>query len=187
MNIQVKSCSGITLVPLESRMLADRKIFLEGELNEAKACEFVKEVMLLNSESPEKNIDVLINTPGGEINSGMLIYDCIQGSKAPVRMFCIGKALSMGAVIFAGGMHGRYMLPHSELMLHEPLLGSPVGGSSSTVRSVSDSLLQAKERINRILVKHTGRTEKEVEEATSFDHYFSPNLSWKAFMAEMML
>ena len=175
--MQVKSSNGITLVPLESRLMADRKIFIEGEINDEKACEFVKKVMILNREDERKPIDVLINSPGGEINSGMLMYDVIQSSRAPVRMFCIGRAYSMGAVLFACGNYGRYMLPHSELMLHEPLLGNRVGGNSSSIKSISDSLLESKKKMNQILVRHTGRSEEEVEEATAYDHYFSPGES----------
>lgn len=173
MNVQVKSSNGITLVPVESRLMAERKIFIESEIDADKACEFVKKVMLLNSEDSQKPIDVLINSPGGEINSGMLMYDVIQASKAPIRMFCIGRAYSMGAVLFASGNHGRYMLPHGELMLHEPLLGSRVAGNSSSIKSISDSLIETKKKMNRILAKHTGKTEEEVEKATEFDHYFS--------------
>ena len=177
MHVQVKSSNGITLVPLDSRLMAERKVFIEGEINADKACEFVKQVMLLNAENPQQPIDVLINSPGGEINSGMLMYDVIQASKAPIRMYCIGKAYSMGAVLFACGNHGRYMLPHGELMIHEPLLGSRVGGNSSSIKSISDSLLETKRKMNQILAKHTGKSEEEVEEATSFDHYFSPEES----------
>ena len=177
MNVQVKSSNGITLVPVDSKLMANRKIFIEGEIDAEKACEFVKEVMLLNGEASQSPIDVLINSPGGEINSGMLMYDVIQASKAPIRMFCIGRAYSMGAVLFACGNHGRYMLPHGELMIHEPLLGNRVGGNSSSIKSISDSLLETKRKMNQILAKHTGKSEEEVEKATGFDHYFSPEES----------
>lgn len=177
MNVQVKSSKGITLVPVETRLLANRKIFIEGAINPETACEFVKKVLLLNMEDTQNPIDILINSPGGEINSGLLMYDVIQASRAPIRMFCIGKAYSMGAVLLACGKHGRYMLPHGELMLHEPLLGNQVGGSSSSIRSISDSLFHAKRKMNQILARHTGKTEEEVEAATGFDHYFSPEES----------
>lgn len=177
MNVQVKSSNGISLVPVESRLMADRKIFIEGEINAEAACEFIKKVMLLNREDKTKPITVLINSCGGEINSGMLMYDVIQASEAPIRMFCIGRAYSMGAVLFASGNHGRYMLPHGELMIHEPLIGNHIGGSSSSIKSVSDNLQETKKKMNKILAKHTGKTEKEVEKATSFDHYFSPEES----------
>ena len=177
MNVQVKSSNGITLVPVDSRLMADRKVFIEGEIDADSACTFVKKIMYLNGEDSSKPIDVLINSPGGEINSGMLMYDVIQSSKAPIRMFCIGRAYSMGAVLFASGNHGRYMLPHGELMIHEPLLGNRVSGNSSSIKSISDSLLETKRKMNQILAKHTGKTEEEVEQATSFDHYLTPEES----------
>ena len=177
MQIQIKSSNGIYLVPMETRFLADRKIFIEGEINSESACSFVKQVMYLNREDPKQSIDVLINSIGGEINAGMLMYDTIQSSRAPIRMFCIGNAYSMGALLFASGRNGRYMLPHSELMLHEPLLGSRVGGSSSSIRSISDSLMETKRRMNQILARHAGKTEEEMEKATAYDHFFSPQES----------
>jgi ATP-dependent Clp protease protease subunit len=177
MEVLMKSSNGITRVQADSNLLSKRKVFIEGEITPESACEFIKKIMVLNEENSEKPIDVLINSPGGEINSGMLIYDVLQSSKSPIRMFCIGRAYSMGAVLFASGNHGRYMLPHSELMLHEPLLGNRVAGNSSSIKSISDSLLETKKKMNQILSKHTGRSEEEVEKATSFDHYYSPEES----------
>jgi len=172
MNVLVKSSNGITVVPAESRLLSQRKVFIEGEINAESACEFVRKIMLLNAEDAEKPIDVLINSPGGEINSGLAMYDVIQASKAPIRIFCVGRAYSMGAVLFACGNHGRYMLPNSELMLHEPLISNRIGGSTSSIKSISDSMQETKKKMNRILAKHTGKSEEEVEQATGYDHYF---------------
>lgn len=177
MNVLIKSSNGITQISADSKLLSQRKVFIEGEITPEAACEFIKKIMILNAEDASKPIDVLINSPGGEINSGMLIYDVIQASKAPIRMFCIGRAYSMGAVLFACGNHGRYMLSHSELMLHEPLLGNRVGGNSSSIKSISESLLETKRKMNQILSKHTGKSEEEVEKATSYDHYYSPEES----------
>lgn len=177
MNVLVKSSSGITQVSADSKLLSQRKVFIEGEISSESACEFIKKILILNEEDTDKPIDVLINNPGGEINSGMAIYDVIQASKAPIRMFCIGRAYSMGAVLFSSGNHGRYMLPHSELMLHEPLLGNRVSGNSSSIQSISESLLETKRRMNQILARHTGKSEEEVEKATSYDHYYSPEES----------
>lgn len=177
MNVLVKSSSGITQVSADSKLLSQRKVFIEGEISSESACEFIKKILILNEEDTDKPIDVLINSPGGEINSGMAIYDVIQASKAQIRMFCIGRAYSMGAVLFSSGNHGRYMLPHSELMLHEPLLGNRVSGNSSSIQSISESLLETKRRMNQILARHTGKSEEEVEKATSYDHYYSPEES----------
>ena len=177
MNVLVKSSNGITQVSADSKLLSQRKVFIEGEIDVEAACDFIKKIMLLTAENPAKEIDVLINSPGGEINSGLAIYDVIQSSKTPIRIFCIGRAYSMAAVLFASGNHGRYMLPHSELMLHEPLLGNHVRGNSSSIKSISDSLISTKIKLNQILSKHTGKSEEEVEKASSFDHYFDPEES----------
>lgn len=186
-NVQIKSSSGITVVPIETRLMADRKVFIEGEINPERACDFVKKILFLNGEDREKPIDVLINSPGGEITSGMLMYDVIQASSAPIRTYCTGGAFSMGAVLFACGNHGRYILPHSKLMLHEPLLGNQVGGSASSIQSISENLLEMKRKMNQILAKHTGKTEKEIEEATRFDHFFSAQESVEFGLADKII
>lgn len=173
LNVQVKSVNGITLVPLETKLLEHRKIFIEGEITEKTACEFAGKIMLLVNEDSEKAIDVLIHSQGGEIIAGLMIYDIMQSCETPMRMYCLGKAYSMAAVLFASGRFGRYMLPNSEIMLHEPTLGNRVGGNSSTIKSISESLMETKQKINRILAKHTGKTEQEIETASAYDHYFS--------------
>lgn len=172
-NSIIKSSNGITSVSVEARLLKDRKIFIEGEITSELACNVVRKIMVLTSEDKEKCIDILINSPGGEINAGLLIYDVLQSCKTPIRLFCIGEAYSMAAVLFACGGHGRYMLPHSKLMLHEPLLGNRVSGNSSSIKSISDSLLETERMINKILAKHTGKTEQQMKEACSYNHYFS--------------
>ena len=184
MNIQVKSSNGIALIPIETRLLADRKIFIEGEINQEGACIFTKKLLILCKENDTAPIDILINSPGGEISAGLLMYDCIQSCKTPIRMFCMGTAYSMGALLFACGNHGRYMFPHSELMLHEPLLGSGVRGNASSIRSISDSLMDTRKKMNQILAKHTAKTEEEIEKATGFDHYFSPEESIEFGLAD---
>lgn len=187
MNVQIKSSNGITTIPMETKLMTERKIFIEGEINQETACEFVKKVLLLSAEDKEKPIDVFISSFGGEINSGLLMYDVIQGSRTPIRMYCMGRAYSMGAVLFACGRHGRYILPHSEVMLHEPLLGGKVGGNASSIRSISESLLDTKTKMNEILAKHTGKTEEEIEEATKFDHYFSAEESIDFGLADKII
>lgn len=177
MQVEVKSSQGITLVPVDTRLMSSRKIFLEGEINEEKACEFVKKVLLLNQQDPNTPIDLLINSTGGEMNSGWLIYDVMQASKAPIRTWCMGRAYSMAAVLFASGLHGRYILPHGELMIHEPVAGTRIGGNSSSIQSMSQTLLETKKRLNQTLARHTGKTEEEIEQAASFDHYFNPEES----------
>ncbi|HIT61131.1 MAG TPA: ATP-dependent Clp protease proteolytic subunit [Candidatus Fimousia stercorigallinarum] len=185
MNILIRSSSGITQVPVETKLLSERRIFIEGEITANTAMEFVKQLLYLNIES-EETITVFINSPGGEINSGLLMYDAIVGSKAPVRTICMGKAYSMGAVLFTCAKE-RFMLPNSELMLHQPLLGGRVSGNASSIRSISDSLLETKRKLNKLIAIHTGKTEKEIDEATGFDHYYSPDEAVDFHLADKII
>lgn len=172
MNIQVKTSSGITLVPLDAKLFEQRKIFIRGEINSAVADDFAAQALILCKEDSAAPIDVLIDSHGGEINAGLAVYDIMQTLPTPVRTFCIGTAYSMAAVLFAGGRE-RAMLLHSELMLHEPLLGNRVGGNASSIKFVSESLMATRKTINKLIAKHTGKSESEIEKETSFDHYFS--------------
>lgn len=176
---QIKSSNGISLVPLETSLLSHRKVFVEGEIDQKSANEFVKEIALLNIQDNKRHIDVLIDSPGGEVRSGLMMYDAIQASKAPIRMYCLGRAYSMAALLLASGNNGRYILPHGEAMIHEPLLGNRVGGNSSSIKGISDMLINTTKMLNSILAKHTGKTLKEIEEATSYDHYLSAEESVK--------
>ena len=171
----IKNNNGVTQVLLQAKFLGKRCVSISGEINEESAVDFTDKIIDLNLESKEP-ITVLINSNGGEINSGLLMYDAIVGSKAPIRMICRGKAYSMGAVLFVCAKE-RYMLPNSELMLHQPMLGGKVSGNASSIKSISDSMLETKKKINKLLSKHTKKSEEEIDEATGFDHYFSPEES----------
>ena len=173
MTTLLKSSNGITQVSADARLLAERMIFLEGKIDEERAGEFVRQILILNQENEEKAIRVLINSGGGEVSAGLMIYDAIQGSKAPVETYCIGHAYSMAAVLTACGGHGRYILPHGEMMIHEPILGERIGGNTSSIRAVSEGLLEMKNKLNQILALHTKKSEKENEAAVSYDHFFS--------------
>ena len=130
--------------------------------------------MLYLMEDEQTPIDIYVNSPGGEVNSGLAIYDLIQACKAPINMYCIGMAASMGALIFAGGRKGhRYILPHSKVMIHEPLIPNGVGGSASSIKSTADSILQTRELLNGILAKHTGKTLEEINKATDHDNFMT--------------
>lgn len=175
----LKSCHGFDLVPIESQLLMKRTIFIEGEIKSETACEFLREIMLLVSEDSERPINVLINSLGGEISAGLLIYDIIQTCSTPIKMFCVGRAYSMAAILIACGNYGRYILPNSELMLHEPIVEEQIGGNNSSIQSVAKSMMKIKNRINSILAKHTKKDESEIEEATVFNHIFNSEESVK--------
>ena len=169
----LKTNCGISQVSLETKFFDKRCININGAITDALALDFTDKILELNLES-DQPITILINSLGGEINSGLLMYDAIVGSKAPIRMICRGRAYSMGAILFACA-NERYMLPNSELMLHQPILGGHVAGNASSIKSISDSMLETKRKLNGLLSKHTGKTEEEIDIATSFDHYFLPD------------
>ena len=156
---------------LTSKMFEQNTIILEGEITPELANSIVKQLLLLAKK--KKEIRLFINSPGGAVNSGMLIYDVLQSIECPLSIYVTGLAASMAAIIACGGQKGkRFILPHSKMMVHEPLLGNSVTGSTSTIRNISDSLIKTSALTNGIISKHTGKTLEEVEQACSYDHYF---------------
>ncbi len=168
--IEVESAHGTREVCLSTRHLMNRKIFLHGNIDMDMANCFISELMYLESESDDP-ITIYINSPGGEVNAGLLIYDAMQGSQLKINVVCTGLAASMAAIILASGQRGRrYILPHSKTMIHEPLIDG-VGGSASSIKNISESILKTRDMINGILAEHTGKTLAEIDEATSYDNY----------------
>lgn len=169
----LKSSAGYCLVPNQSRLMLNRKIFLQGKIDNDMASEIVRQLMILALED-NAPIDLLINSPGGEWQAGLLIYDAIQTSPVPIRLFCLGRGFSMAALLIASGQHGRFMFPHSQLMLHEPLLSDSVIGNTSSIKTVADALENTKKQMVKLLATHTGRTEAEIEDTIKDDHFFDP-------------
>lgn len=173
--VERESVNGIQEVSLYTNAFSNRKMFLFGSIDEKTVYSFTAQMLYL-MEDEQSPIDIYINSPGGEVNSGLAIYDLIQSCKAPINMYCIGMAASMGALIFAGGKKGhRFMLPHSKVMIHEPLIPNGVGGSASSIKSTADSILQTRELLNGILAKHTGKTLEEINKATDHDNFMTAN------------
>ena len=171
--IEKESSRGIREICIQTSLLAKRKIFLNGSIDAEKANEVLMQLMYLVSESDEP-IDIYINSGGGEVTAGLLIYDAIQAIKSPVNMYCTGIAASMAAIILSGGQKGRrYILPHSKTMIHEPLIPGGLGGSASSIKSIADSILETKAITNGILAKHTGRNIREINAATNHDCYMN--------------
>ena len=165
---------GLNSIDLMSRHLTDRKIFLNGEVTNTMADDFVSQMMYLVAK--DGPIDIYINSPGGSVDAGLVIYDIIQSckDKVEINMYCTGLAASMAAIIFAGGQKGhRYILPHSKCMIHEPLISGGLGGSATSIKKTADSILETKALSCEILAKHTGKTVEEIDEAISFDNYMN--------------
>ena len=155
-----------------SRLLKDRIIFLGSEVVDVVANSIVAQLLFLESEEPDKDIHLYINSPGGSVTAGLAIYDTIQYIKSPVSTICVGLAASMAAVLLAGGTKGkRLALPNAEMMIHQPLGGAR--GQASDIEIQARNILKTKERMNRILATHTGQDYERVAQDTDRDNYMT--------------
>ncbi len=171
--VEVESHNGVRELSIYTKHLTNRRVFLNGPIDRDMANDIVAQLLYLQEES-EEPIYFYINSNGGEINAGLFIYDVLQSISIPIYMYCTGMAASMAAILLAGGQKGRrYILPHSKTMIHEPLLVEGMGGSATSIRNISNSILETKQIVNGILAKHTGRTLEEVDKATAFDNYMN--------------
>ena len=172
-SMEVESVNGTREVSLTTRHLMNRNVFLQGTIDSDMANQFLSQLLYLEQES-EEPVTIYINSPGGEVNAGLVIYDAIQGSNLEINMICTGMAASMAAILLAGGQKGnRYILEHSKVMIHEPLLANGVGGSATSIKNISESILETRKIVNGILAEHTGKSIEEINEATSFDNYMN--------------
>ena len=155
-----------------SRLLKERVIFLVGPVEDHMANLVVAQLLFLESENPDKDIHLYINSPGGSVTAGLSIYDTMQFIRPDVSTMCIGQAASMGAVLLAGGAAGkRYALPHSRTMIHQPLGGFQ--GQAADFEIHAKEILEIRERLNRILAKHTGQPLERIQKDTDRDFFMS--------------
>ncbi len=155
-----------------SRLLKERVIFIVGPVEDHMANLVVAQLLFLESENPDKDIHLYINSPGGVVTSGLAIYDTMQFIKPDVSTICVGQAASMGALLLAGGSKGkRFCLPHSRIMIHQPLGGFQ--GQASDIDIHAKEILLTRERLNQILAKHTGQSLERVEQDTDRDRFMS--------------
>jgi ATP-dependent Clp protease protease subunit len=155
-----------------SRLLKERVVFLVGEVEDNVANLIIAQLLFLESENPDKDIHLYINSPGGTVSAGLAIYDTMQFVKPDVSTMCVGQAASMGALLLAGGAKGkRYCLPHSRVMIHQPLGG--FSGQATDVDIHAREILKARERLNVILARHTGQPLEKIQRDTERDHFLS--------------
>ena len=155
-----------------SRLLKERIVFLGEEVNDTTANLIVAQMMFLEAEDPEKDIHFYINSPGGSVTDGFAIYDTMHYVKCDVATYCIGMAASMGAFLLAGGQKGkRFVLPNSEIMIHQPSGGAK--GQATEIEIVAKQIIRTKERLNRILSENTGQPFEKVAEDTERDNWMS--------------
>ena len=155
-----------------SRLLKERIIFLSGPIDDYISNLVVAQLLFLESENPDKDISIYINSPGGVISSGLAIYDTMQFISPDVSTLCIGQAASMGALLMAGGAKGkRFALPNSRIMIHQPLGGYQ--GQASDIEIHAKEILYMKAKVNEILAKHTGKSLKKIEQDTDRDNFLN--------------
>lgn len=155
-----------------SRLLKERVVFLVGEVNDHVANLVVAQLLFLESENPDKDINFYINSPGGAVTAGMSIYDTMQFVKPNISTLCVGQACSMGAVLLAAGTAGkRYCLPHSSMMIHQPLGGFQ--GQASDIEIHAKRTLEVKAMLNKVLAKHTGQPRSVLEKDTDRDNFMN--------------
>ena len=156
-----------------SRLLKERVIFVVGQIEDHMANLIVAQLLFLESENPDKDISLYINSPGGVVTAGLAIYDTMQFIKPDVSTLCIGQAASMGAVLLAGGADGkRFGLPHSRVMIHQPLGGFQ--GQASDFEIHAREILATRSRLNKLLAKHTGKDEEIIAQDTERDNFMGP-------------
>ena len=153
-----------------SRLLKERIIFLSTQVDDAVANTIIAQLLFLEAEDNEKDIYLYINSPGGVVTAGLAIYDTMQYIKSDVSTICLGQAASMGALLLAAGHPGkRFALPHSRIMIHQPLGGAQ--GQATDIEIQAKEILRIKKEINQILVKHTGQTYESIEKDTDRDNF----------------
>jgi ATP-dependent Clp protease, protease subunit len=167
-----QSSRGERAYDIYSRLLKERVIFVVGQIEDHMANLIVAQLLFLESENPDKDISLYINSPGGVVTAGLAIYDTMQFIKADVSTLCIGQAASMGAVLLAGGAEGkRYGLPHSRVMIHQPLGGFQ--GQASDFEIHAREILSTRSRLNKLLAHHTGKDESIIAQDTERDNFMS--------------
>ena len=155
-----------------SRLLKERIIFLGEEVTDASASLIIAQLLFLESEDPDKDINLYINSPGGSVTAGMAIYDTMNYIKCDVSTMCVGLAASMGAFLLAGGAKGkRFVLPNAEIMIHQPSGGAK--GQATDIQIVAENILKIKARLNKILSENTGQPLEQIQIDTERDNYMT--------------
>lgn len=169
--IMKETSNGIVRCSIQDEMFQRREIECAGELTQESVYSLILQLRYLEKAEPDAEISMYINSPGGEVSSGLALYDVMQAVKCPVRTVCVGLAASMGALLFASGDQ-RDMLPHARVMIHDPLVAGGIGGSALKVDSLSKELMKMRAVTCEILARHTGKTLEEIYSKTAMDSYF---------------
>lgn len=189
MDVLVSNSRGTLVVPIKTKLLIEnRTVFIENEITSLSADEFKHTIMYLIYEDAEKPINIHIDSPGGSVQAGLMIYDIIKGLSVDVNVYCTGIAASMAAIIFAGAEKGhRFILPHSKVMIHEPLISGGVGGSATSIQKTAESIMETKRIAVELLSEDTGKSKEEIEKAISFDNFMNAQEAIKFGIADKIV
>ncbi len=171
-NIICENANGFFCCTIRDEMLARRELECVGDINAETVYSLCRQLRHLQHEDPEGEITIFINSPGGEVNSGLALYDVMKAITCPIRTVCLGIAASMGAILFAAG-DKRDILPHGKVMIHDPLIPGGLGGSALEVETISRNLLETRRITGSILAECTGKTLEEIYAATARDTWFT--------------
>jgi ATP-dependent Clp protease protease subunit len=181
-----KTGRGERAYDIYSRLLKDRIIMLQGEINDHVASIIVAQLLFLEAENPEKDIYLYINSPGGVVTSGFAIYDTMNYIKPDVVTICMGQAASMGAFLLSSGAKGkRFALPHARIMIHQPLGGAQ--GQATDIEIHAKEILRMKKELNKILAENTGQTLRKIEKDTERDYFMSAEEAMKYGLIDKVL
>ena len=170
-----------------SRLLKERVVFMVGPVDDYMANVVVAQLLFLESENPDKDISLYINSPGGSVSAGLAIYDTMQFLKPDVSTMCIGQAASMGALLLTAGAKGkRYSLPHSRIMIHQPWAGG-ISGQATDISIHAKEILDTRDRLNRILAKHTGQDVETIARDTERDNFMAADVARKYGLIDEVL
>lgn len=173
-NIIKENAKGFAYSTIQDEMFRKREIECIGEITSERVNSIIAQLRYLHDKDDAKEITIYINSPGGQVTSGLALYDIMQALDCPIRTVCIGTAASMAAILFAAGTK-REIFTHGRIMIHDPLIGGGVGGSALSIKSISDDLMRTRDTIAEILSKHTHKSAEEILEVTAKDTYFYAN------------
>ncbi len=155
-----------------SRLLEDRIIFVCEPVTDALSSTVIAQLLYLEKKDPDKDIIMYVNSPGGSITAGMAVYDTMQFVNCDIQTICVGMAASMGSILLMGGTKGkRFILPNGEVLIHQPLIQGGVGGQATEIDLIAKQMIKTRERLNQVIVKHTGQSYEKIEKDTDRDYW----------------
>ena len=180
-----ETSSGLERYDVRDQMLANRELELTSQVDAGSCAGVIRNLLFLEREDPDASVTLYINSPGGEVQSGLALYDVMQAVSYPIRTVCLGMAASMAALLFISGDE-REMLPHSRVMIHDPLIGS-MGGSALSVKARADDLMRIRDITAAVIAEHTGMTLDQVFQLTAQDTYFEAEAAVEAGLADRVI